>query len=94
MQGSGLFSFLKKGFNWLKNNKVLSTIGTALTPIIPELAPAVGVAKAVGMGRRRRIHGGALRLAGYHRGGALLPAGGAMALAGMGRKGKRIHLLM
>ena len=96
MQGSGFFDFLKKAGSWLSKNKILSGIGSVLTPIAPEIAgPITAGLKAVGLGRRhRRIHGGALRLAGYHRGGALMPAGGAMALAGMGRKGRKLHLLM
>ena len=94
MQGSGFFDFLKKAGSWLSKNKILSGIGSVLTPIAPEIAgPITAGLKAVGLGRRRRRIGGALRLAGYHRGGSLMPAGGAMALAGMGR-GKKIHLLM
>lgn len=103
MQGSGFFDFLKKAGSWLSRNKILSGIGSVLTPIAPEIAgPITAGLKAVGLGRRRyhRIHGGALKLAGYHRGGSLMPAGagyhhgGAISLAGMGRRGKKIHLLM
>ena len=79
--------WIKKAGSWLSNNKLLSGIGSVLTPIFPEVAgPATAALKAVGLGRRRRrIHGGALRLAGYHhRGGAIMPAGGA----------RRVRLLM
>ncbi len=86
MRGRGLGDWLSKAFGFLKNNKILSSIGSALTPIFPEVAgPITAGLKAVGMGRRRRHMGGALKLAGYHRGGAIAPAGA-------GRR--RIRLLM
>ena len=88
MKGAGFGDWLGKAFNWLKGNKILSGIGSVLTPIAPEIAgPITAGLKAVGLGRRRRrIHGGALKLAGYHHGGSLMPAG-----AGRRRK---VHLLM
>jgi hypothetical protein len=87
MRGAGFGEWLGKAFGFLKNNKILSSIGSALTPIFPEVAgPITAGLKAVGMGRRRRHMGGALRLAGYHhRGGAIAPAGA-------GRR--RIRLMM
>jgi hypothetical protein len=85
MRGAGLGDWLSKAFGFLKNNKILSSIGSALTPIFPEVAgPITAGLKAVGMGRRRRRMGGALKLAGYHRGGAIMPAGGA----------RRVRLIM
>ena len=79
MGGAGFGDWLGKAFNWLKGNKILSGIGSVLTPLAPEIGmPITAGLKAVGLGRRRRRMGGALRLAGYHhRGGAIMPAGGA-----------------
>ena len=86
MGGAGFMDWIKKAGSWLSNNKILSGIGSVLTPIFPEVAgPATAALKAVGLGRRHRRMGGALKLAGYHRGGALTPAGA-------GRR--RVHLLM
>jgi hypothetical protein len=87
MHGAGFLDWIKKAGRWLSGNKILSTIGSALTPIFPGVAgPVTAGLKAVGLGRRRahRAHhyGGALRLAG----GALAPAGGA--------RHRRIRLMM
>ena len=85
MGGAGFGDWLSKAFNWLKGNKILSGIGSVLTPLAPEIGmPITAGLKAVGLGRRRQ-RAGALKLAGYHRGGALAPAGA-------GRR--RVHLLM
>lgn len=52
--GAGLFDWIKKGFNWLKNNKILSRGATALSGILPgqagTVASVVGdVANRLGM---------------------------------------------
>ena len=69
MGGSGLGSWLKSAWNWLKGNKVLSRAAKAGAPLAGEFAPVVSglgtIAGALGLGRRRRRqYGGALRLAG------------------------------
>lgn len=72
MKGRGLGSWLKKAWNWIKGNKIISRAAGALAPM---LGPGAGgmlgsvgkMAEAVGAGRRRHRHGGALRLAGGYR---------------------------
>ena len=44
MEGTGIFDFLKKGYNWVKNNwgtikPVLSDVGDAVATVIPGAAP-------------------------------------------------------
>jgi hypothetical protein len=59
MHGRGLFSWLKKAHDWVKNNKIISTVGSALSglPVIGNVAGVVGsVADTLGYGRRRRSH--------------------------------------
>lgn len=91
MRGAGFGQWLSKAFNWLKGNKILSSIGKVLTPLAPGIAgPITAGLSAVGLGRRRaRRVGGALNLAGMKRrygvGGGLVPAGG---------RRRRVHLLM
>jgi len=48
-----MWSGIKKGFNWAKDNKVLSTA----LGVIPGAQNAATVARAVGLGRRRRRRG-------------------------------------
>ena len=82
MRGAGFGQWLGKAFNWLKGNKILSSIGKVLTPLAPGVAgPITAGLSAVGLGRRARRVGGALNLAGmrgrYGIGGSMNPAGGA-----------------
>lgn len=54
-RGSGLWDLIKSGHNWLKNNKIISTVGNALAPVLP-IAGTIGTAAgALGYGRRRRV---------------------------------------
>lgn len=54
-QGRGLWDLIKKGHNWLKSNKIISTVGNALGSVIP-LAGTIGrTAATLGYGRRRRV---------------------------------------
>ena len=50
--GTGFFDFIKKGFNWLKDNKVISTVAK----MIPNpISQTVGnVAGQLGLGKHRR----------------------------------------
>ena len=71
MRGAGFMDFVKKANSFLRDNKVISTIGNALGSIgVPMASNIAGVAGKLGYGRKRR--GGALRLAGM----GLNPAGG------------------
>lgn len=87
MAGAGFGQWLGKAFNWLKSNKILSTIGKAVSPIFPAAAPITSALGAVGLGRRRRRVGTGLNLA-----GARARYGMGLGLAG-GRRGMR-RLLM
>ena len=63
MRGKGLMSFLGKANNFLRNSKLVSTIGNSLGAAGVPFASQIGsVAGSLGYGRRRRGRG--LRLAG------------------------------
>lgn len=52
LEGTGIFDFLKKGYNWVKNNwgsikPVLSSVGDAVATIAPQTAPVRGAVKAL-----------------------------------------------
>jgi hypothetical protein len=97
MSGAGLFDWVSKAFNWIKDNKVISTIGDVVSSI-PGMHPLVGtvsgLAKSVGLGRKRgartfkRQVGGAIRLSGA---GVSL-AGGSNNRSG--RPSQKLHILM
>ena len=72
-RGAGLFSWIKnKALHWLKRNHVISSVGRVLGSAgVPYASDVSKMASAVGYGRRRRVYGGALRLAGM----GLSPAG-------------------
>ena len=67
MRGGGLMSFLGKANSFLKNSKLISSVGSALgnagVPYAGDIGAAAG---AFGYGRRRRS-GGGLSLAGSGR---------------------------
>lgn len=66
MRGRGLMDFLGKANNFLKQSKLVSSVGSALGAAGVPFASQIGsVAGSLGYGRRRR--GGALRLAGGRR---------------------------
>ena len=84
----GAPAWMGKVNDWLKKTKILSTIGSAITPMAGSFSPLAGRAidyiKSKGYGgrriRRRRRGGGALRPAGSRCcGGMLTPVGGSMA---------------
>ena len=57
-QGRGLWDLIKKGHNWLRSNKIISTVGNALSgvPGIGSIAGTIGrTAATLGYGRRRRV---------------------------------------
>jgi len=65
MHGGGFLSFLGKANDFLKNSKLVSTVGSALGSAGVPFASQIGsVAGSLGYGRRRHRRGGALRLAG------------------------------
>ena len=78
MHGGGpIMNFLGKANDFLRKNKIISTVGNALGSLGVPLAGTIGSAAAgLGYGRRRyHRRGGALRLAG----------------AGLGLAGGRVH---
>ena len=105
--GGSWKSIWGKAKNFLKRTKLLSTVGSALSPMLPTqyrtLANgAINYAKSKGYGtkrRRRRIRrGGALRPAGARRkyghgcsGGALSPVGGMRTIRKSGRMNPKLR---
>lgn len=85
--GKGFKDFMGKAKNFLQRTKLLSRVGSALSPLVPAqyqplASMGLNYAKSQGYGRRRR--GGALYPVGARRmrrggccGGSLVPAGGA-----------------
>ena len=85
--GRGFREFLGKAKGFLQRTKLLSRVGSALSPLVPAQYQGIAnmglnYAKSQGYGRRRR--GGALYPVGARRmrrggccGGSLTPAGGA-----------------
>lgn len=53
-QGGGLLDFLRNAHNFIKSNKIISTVGNALAPVLPVAGTIGKVAAAAGYGRRRR----------------------------------------
>jgi hypothetical protein len=53
--GRGLMDALRSAHNWIKRNKIISTVGSALGKVGVPYAGAIGtVAGSLGYGRRRR----------------------------------------
>lgn len=52
-QGEGLFDAFKSAHNWIKSNKIISTVGNALAPVIPIAGTIGNVAAAAGYGRNK-----------------------------------------
>jgi hypothetical protein len=49
------WSWLKKAHNWVKSNKIVSTVGKPLAAAFaPEALPLVNAAQMAGYGRRRK----------------------------------------
>lgn len=84
MRGSGLMDWLKKGHDWLKSNKVISTIASGLGSIgVPGAGLVSKVANFAGYGRRRIKGGNAY---------SNLLRSGVMGLASLTRGGRRRRL--
>jgi hypothetical protein len=65
MRGAGFMDFLSKAHSFIKDNKLVSTIGNALGSMGVPYAGKIGsVGAALGYGRRRRRRGRGLRLSG------------------------------
>jgi hypothetical protein len=74
MRGRGLMDWLRKAGDWVKSNKLVSRglhgISGALPGAYGTIARTAGDAAAhLGWGRRRRVKGGSLTLAGGSLGG-------------------------
>jgi len=64
MRGKGVLDFLGKANNFLQNSKLISSVAGSL----PGIGPVVGgIASLFGYGRRRRLHGRGINLAGGRR---------------------------
>ena len=53
--GAGFLDALRNAHNWIKSNKIISTVGNALAPILPVAGTIGKVASAAGYGRKRRV---------------------------------------
>jgi len=76
MHGGGIFDWLSKAAKFIKEHKLISRAGAALSGLHPGFGTAGKVAGVLGYGRR------------HHRGSGLGLAGGALRLAGAAA---RIH---
>ena len=80
--------------DFLRRSKILSTIGSTLSPFDPSGTAGVlsGLAKTQGYGRRRMRRGGALKPVGYRKGGSIAPLGsGRRRSVGLDRKSTRLN---
>jgi hypothetical protein len=68
MRGRGFMDFIGKANSFLKNSKLISTVGSALGAAgVPYAGQIAGVAGKLGYGRPRRHRGLGLHLAGGYR---------------------------
>ncbi len=72
MMGSGIMDFLKKAHDWVKSNKIISSVSGALSGIVPGASIINKVSDTLGYGRRRRgrkhqmkLRGGFLGISGH-----------------------------
>jgi len=64
-RGAGFMDMLKSAHNWIKSNKVISTVGNALGAVGVPYAGAIGrTASSLGYGRKRRVGRPRVRRAG------------------------------
>jgi hypothetical protein len=84
MRGKGIGSFFRKVGNFLKRTKLISRGASALGSLgVPHMGTVGTIAGMGGLGRRRRVR--------RQRGRGLSMAGGALRLAGQGRRPVRMH---
>ena len=63
-RGAGFMDALRSAHNWIKSNKIISTVGNALGGVIP-IAGTIGrTAATMGYGRKRRVGRPRVRRAG------------------------------
>jgi hypothetical protein len=85
MRGRGIGSFFKKVGNFLKRTKLISRGAAALGSLgVPHMGTVGTIAGMGGLGRRRTVR---RRMTGR----GLSMAGGALRLAGQGRRPVRLH---
>ena len=86
MRGKGIGSFFRKVGNFLKRTKLISRGAAALGSLgVPHMGTVGTIAGMGGLGRRRRTVRRSMR------GRGLSMAGGALRLAGQGRRPVRMH---
>jgi len=86
MRGKGIGSFFRKVGNFLKRTKLISRGAAALGSLgVPHMGTVGTIAGMGGLGRRRTVRRRT------QRGRGLSMAGGALRLAGQGRRPVRLH---
>ena len=76
-RGGATSDWWSKTKDFLRRSKILSTIGSTLSPFDTSGTTGVlsGLARSQGYGRRRMRRGGALKPVGYRKGGSIAPLG-------------------